>query len=76
MPARDPSSLEGIADRFEAKASGGGHARLEDAFEHLENAVREQGSKDSQQERRIQLETFLKLSRNTEQLLTSLNREI
>jgi multidrug resistance protein MdtO len=70
------NTLEGIADRFEAKASGSGQARLEDAFEHLENAVRTQTAADSQQGTQMQLDTLLKLSRNTEQLLTSLNRDI
>ena len=71
------NTLESMADRFEAKATGSGHSRLEDAFEHLANAVRRQtAAADSQQGSQMRLDTLLKLSRNTEQLLTSLNREI
>ena len=70
------NTLEGMADRFEGKATAASHSSFEDAFEHLENAVRAQGFKDSQQGSQMQLETLLSLSRNTKQLLTSLNREI
>jgi multidrug resistance protein MdtO len=70
------NTLEGMADRFADKLTATNDSRLEDALAHLEHTVKAQRFKDARQGSQTQLETLLKLSRNTEQLLTSLNREI
>ena len=69
-------TLEGMADRFADKLIATNDSRLEDALAHLEHTVQAQRFKDAREGSQTQLETLLKLSRNTEQLLTSLNREI
>jgi multidrug resistance protein MdtO len=68
-------TLEGMADRLEDKATEG-KDHFEDAFERLEKTVRSCCSKRPQELLPAELQTFLALSRNIENLTLSLDNEI
>ncbi|MFZ0594850.1 MAG: FUSC family protein [Bryobacteraceae bacterium] len=67
--------LDGMADRMEGKAPDG-NENFEDSFERLEQTVQKCCSEGPQEPLTEELHTFLTLCRSTENLATSLNKEI
>jgi multidrug resistance protein MdtO len=67
--------LDGMADRMEGKPPEGTD-RFEDAFERLEQTVRTCCSERPQELLTAEMQTFLALSRNIENVTTSLDKEI
>jgi hypothetical protein len=69
-------TLDAIADCFEGQPAAGMESGLEARFKHLEQTVETFGSRDLQRALPEQLQTFLALSRRSEELVSSLDREI
>jgi multidrug resistance protein MdtO len=67
--------LDGMADRMEGKPRQGTD-RVEDAFEHLEQTVRNCCSEETQELLPAKMQTFLALSRSIDNLANSLDKEI
>jgi multidrug resistance protein MdtO len=67
--------LDGMADRMEGKPPQGTD-RVEDAFEHLEQTVRNCCTEEPQELLTAKMQTFLALSRSIDNIAISLDREI
>ena len=67
--------LDGMADRMEGKPPQGTD-RVEDAFERLEQTVRNCCSEGPQKLLTAKIQTFLALSRSIENVTISLDKEI
>jgi multidrug resistance protein MdtO len=67
--------LDGMADRMEGKPAQGGD-RFEDAFEHLEQTVRNCCSEEPQELLTAKIQTFLALSRSIDNMAVALDKEI
>src|SRR5262249_34703398 len=61
-------TLDAMADRFEGQPAARRESRLEASFENLEQTVQTFGLRDLHRELPEQLETFLTLSRRSEEL--------
>jgi multidrug resistance protein MdtO len=67
--------LDGMADRMEGKPAQGGD-RFEDAFERLEQTVRNCCSEEPQELLTAKMQTFLALSRSIDNVAIALDKEI
>jgi multidrug resistance protein MdtO len=67
--------LDGMADRMEGKPPQGTH-RVEDAFERLDQTVRNCCSEEPQELVTAKMQTFLALSRSIDNMAISLDMEI
>jgi multidrug resistance protein MdtO len=70
------STLDSMADRIEHKPAAQGEPALERSFKHLEETVQSFSRKELPQAHPARLQTFLALSRRSEELATSLDKKI